>query len=130
MQIDLFTLFPAFFESPLSVSLPGRAIRDGVLAVRCIDFRKYATDRHRTVDDTPYGGGPGMLLRPEPIVAAFEDNPLPTGGRRIYLTPWGRPLRQPLVEELAALPALQMLCGRYEGVDERVIDGWIDDCIS
>lgn len=130
MRLTVFTLFPEYFASPLAASLLGKAIAGQLLDVRLVNFRDYTDDKHRSVDDTPYGGGPGMLLKPEPIVKAFEAHlPLP-GGKRIYLSPWGRPLTQARVRDLAALPELQLLCGRYEGVDERVIDGWIDESLS
>lgn len=130
MRFTVFTLFPEYFASPLATSLLGKAIAAQLLDVRLVNFRDYAVDKHRTVDDTPYGGGPGMLLKPEPIVQAFEAHPLCNGGQRLYLSPAGRPLTQVQVRELARLPELQLLCGRYEGVDQRVIDGWIDQCIS
>lgn len=130
MRVTLFTLFPEFFESPLRTSLLGKAVETGLVDVRRVNFRDFAKDRHRTVDDTPYGGGPGMVLKPEPIIEAFEAHPPLAGGKRIFLTPWGRPLTQARVREFAALPELQLLCGRYEGVDERVVDGWIDETVS
>ena len=130
MRVTVFTLFPEFFESPLATSLLGKAIRAGLMDIRRIDFRDYASDKHRTVDDTPYGGGPGMVLKPDPIVGAFEANPPLVGGARIYLTPWGRPLDQEIVKKYAQLPEIQLLCGRYEGVDERVVEGWIDESVS
>lgn len=130
MRFTVFSLFPEYFRGPLDSSLLGKAVKAGLLDVRLVDFRAYATDRHRTVDDVPYGGGPGMLLKPEPIVAAFEAHPPLEPGRRIYLTPWGRPFRQADARRLAEYKEIQLLCGRYEGVDERVIEGWIDEPIS
>ena len=130
MRLTVFTLFPEYFAGPLDTSLLGKARQAGLLDVRLVDFRAYATDRHRTVDDVPYGGGPGMVLKPEPIVAAFEAHPSATLARRIYLTPWGRPFCHDDARRLAGYDELQILCGRYEGVDERVIDGWIDEPIS
>ena len=122
MRIDVLTIFPGIFESPLRESLLGRAIEGGVLDVRLHDIRDFATDRHRQVDDESYGGGPGMVMKPEPIFAAVES--LGEGPKRvILLSPAGRRLDQALVRELAAEPWLVLVCGRYEGVDERVVEG-------
>ena len=122
MRIDVLTIFPGVLEGPLRQSLLGRAIRDGVLDVRVHDIRQFAADRHRQVDDEAYGGGPGMVMKPEPVFAAVES--LGEGARRtILLTPAGRRLDQGLVRVLAAEPWLVLICGRYEGVDERVVEG-------
>lgn len=122
MRIDVLTIFPGIFESPLRESLLGRAIVDGVVDVRVHDIREHATDRHRQVDDESYGGGPGMVMKPEPLFAAVEA--LGDGPKRVVLlSPTGRRLDQALVRELAAEPWLVVLCGRYEGVDERVVVG-------
>jgi len=122
VRIDVLTIFPGIFESPLRESLLGRAIEGGVLDVRLHDIRDFATDRHRQVDDESYGGGPGMVMKPEPIFAAVES--LGEGPKRvILLSPAGRRLDQALVRELAAEPWLVLVCGRYEGVDERVVEG-------
>jgi tRNA (guanine37-N1)-methyltransferase len=119
MRIDVLTIFPGIFEGPLSESLLGKAIEAGLVDVRIHDIRDHATDRHRQVDDEPFGGGPGMVMKPEPVVAAAEA--LGEGGRRhLLLSPAGRRLDQALVRELAAEPWLVLVCGRYEGVDERV----------
>jgi len=116
------TIFPEIFESPLRASLLGKAIAAGLVDVRIHDIRAYATDRHRKVDDEPYGGGPGMVMKPEPIFAAVEA--LGPGPKRIVLlSPAGRRLDQALVRELAREPWLVLICGRYEGVDERVVEG-------
>lgn len=130
MRITVFTLFPEWFAGPFDASLLGRARAAGLLDLRCVNFRDFAHDRHRTVDDEPYGGGPGMVLKPEPIVESFEAHPPEGRARRVYLTPWGRPFRHADARAWAELDELQLLCGRYEGVDERVIEGWIDDCVS
>jgi tRNA (guanine37-N1)-methyltransferase len=122
MRIDVFTIFPAILEAPLRESLLGRAIADGLLDVRVHDLRIWATDRHRSVDDEAYGGGPGMVLKPEPIFAAVESLD-PDRGRVILLSPAGRRLDQSLVRELSRETHLTLLCGRYEGVDERVVEG-------
>jgi tRNA (guanine37-N1)-methyltransferase len=122
VRIDVLTIFPAIFESPLRESLVGKAIADGVLAVRVHDVRDHTTDRHRQVDDESYGGGPGMVMKPEPVFAAVEA--LGEGDKRVLLlSPAGRRLDQALVRELAAEPWLVLICGRYEGVDERVVEG-------
>ena len=122
MRIDVITIFPGIFESPLRESLLGRAIEAGLLDVRVHDLRDSTSDRHRQVDDESYGGGPGMVLKPEPVFAAVES--LGAGERRtLLLSPAGRRLDQDLARELAAEPWLVLICGRYEGVDERVAEG-------
>ena len=122
MRIDVVTIFPGFFESPLRESLLGRAIEAALLDVRVHDLRDSTSDRHRQVDDESYGGGPGMVLKPEPVFAAVES--LGSGDRRtLLLSPAGRRLDQDLARELAAEPWLVLICGRYEGVDERVAEG-------
>ncbi len=122
MRIDVLTIFPGIFGSPLRESLLGKAIEAGIVDVRVHDIRDVTTDRHRQVDDEPYGGGPGMVMKPEPVFAAVES--LGEGPKRvILLSPAGRRLDQALVRELAAEPRLVLVCGRYEGVDERVVEG-------
>lgn len=122
MRIDIVTIFPGIFESPLRESLLGRAIGAGLVDVRVHDLRDAATDKHRQVDDESYGGGPGMVMKPEPVFAAVES--LGSGDRRtLLLSPAGRRLDQALARELAAEPWLVLICGRYEGVDERVVEG-------
>ena len=122
MRIDAFTIFPAILEGPLRGSLLGKAIEAGIVDVRVHDIRAFATDKHRQVDDEPYGGGPGMVLKPEPVFAAVES--LGEGTKRvIVLSPAGRRLNQALVRELAKEPWLVLISGRYEGVDERVVEG-------
>jgi tRNA (guanine37-N1)-methyltransferase len=120
--IDVVTIFPAILEGPLRESLLGRAIEQGLVEVRVHDLRERAADRHRTVDDEAYGGGPGMVMKPEPWFAAVEALD-PDRGRVLLLSPAGRRLDQALVRELAAETHLTLLCGRYEGVDERVVMG-------
>ena len=122
MRVDVFTLFPAIVEGPLRESLLGRAIASGVVDVVVHDLRDWSTDRHRTVDDEAFGGGPGMVLKPEPVFAAIESLD-PDRGRVLLLSPAGRRLDQGFVRELAAEPHLTLVCGRYEGVDERVVEG-------
>jgi tRNA (guanine37-N1)-methyltransferase len=122
VRIDVFTIFPGIVEGPLRESLLGKAIEAGIVDVRVHDIRAFVTDKHRQVDDEPYGGGPGMVLKPEPVFAAVES--LREGTKRvIVLSPAGRRLDQPLVRELAKEPWLVLISGRYEGVDERVVEG-------
>jgi len=117
------TLFPEMFPGPLGLSLAGRALRDGLWRCDALDIRTQATDRHRTVDDTPFGGGAGMVMRPD-VVEASVAAAMPEGDARplIYLTPRGRLLDQALVRRLAIGPGVVLLCGRYEGVDQRAIE--------
>lgn len=122
MRIDIFTIFPGIFESPLRESLLGRAVAAGILDIRLHDIRDQAPGPHRQVDDEPFGGGPGMVMKAEPIFAAVESLG-PERGRTILLSPAGRHLDQSLARELAAEPRLVLICGRYEGVDERVVEG-------
>jgi tRNA (guanine37-N1)-methyltransferase len=113
------TLFPEMFPGPLGVSLAGKALGRGLWSLDAVDIRTFATDAHRTVDDAPFGGGPGMVLRPDVVDAALAAQTRP--GPRIYLSPRGRVLDQHRVRELAAGPGPVVLCGRFEGLDERVI---------
>ncbi|MEX0659659.1 MAG: tRNA (guanosine(37)-N1)-methyltransferase TrmD [Egibacteraceae bacterium] len=132
MRIDVLTLFPAFFTGPFDASLLGRARQAGLLDVRTHDLRAHATDRHRTVDGLPYGGGAGMVLKPEPFFDAVEElyGSIQARPRTVLLTPRGRLLDQALVRELASEPALLLLCGRYEGIDERVHTALATDDVS
>jgi tRNA (guanine37-N1)-methyltransferase len=120
---SVLTLFPEMFPGPLGQSLAGRALRDGRWSIDSLDIRSFATDRHRTVDDTPFGGGAGMVMRPDVLDAALAAA-LTAGPDRpaVYLTPRGRRLDQAMVRDFVAGPGLILLCGRYEGVDERVIE--------
>jgi tRNA (guanine37-N1)-methyltransferase len=124
LQISVFTVLPQILEPALAGGLLGKAREKGVVDVRVHDLRDYTTDRHRSVDDSPFGGGPGMVLAPEPVFAAVEAVMPP---RPLFLLdPGGRRFDQALAEELAATPGFSLLCGRYEGVDERVrhlVDG-------
>ena len=119
-RATVLTLFPEMFPGPLGHSLAGRALESGVWSLDAHDIRAKATDRHRTVDDTPFGGGAGMVMRPDVIDATLtgvaDDRPC------VYLTPRGRPLTQETARRLAAGPGVVLLCGRYEGVDQRVIE--------
>lgn len=132
MKIRVLTIFPEFFSGPFDASLLGRARATGVLDIGVHDLREHAVDRHRTVDDTPFGGGAGMVLKAEPFFSAVETlyGSVEARPRTVLLTPRGRPLTQPLVHELAAEPELLILCGRYEGIDERVHDAIATDEVS
>jgi tRNA (guanine37-N1)-methyltransferase len=122
VRIDVLTIFPGIFDSPLKESLLGKAIEGGLVDVRVHDIRDQTEDRHRQVDDEPFGGGPGMVMMAEPLFRAVES--LGDGDRRlILLSPAGRKLDQALARELAREPWLVLICGRYEGVDERVPEG-------
>jgi tRNA (guanine37-N1)-methyltransferase len=128
VRVDVFTIFPEWFAGPLDTSLLGRARAGGRLDVRVHDLRDHATDRHRSVDDTPFGGGAGMVMAPKPIFAAVEaaDPPRPL----LLLSASGRPFDQAYAAELAAGEGFSLLCGRYEGVDQRVADHLCDGELS
>ena len=120
-QATVLTLFPEMFPGPLGASLAGKSLKEGIWSLKTLDIRQFARDKHRTVDDVPLGGGVGMVLKPDVVAAALgEGSAAP--GPRIYLTPRGRPLDQPLARQLAEGDGAVFLCGRYEGVDQRVID--------
>jgi tRNA (guanine37-N1)-methyltransferase len=127
MQINIITIFPEYFDSPLRVSLVGKAIADDRLDVRVYDLREHGRGIHRQVDDAPYGGGAGMVMMVEPLAKALE--PL-EDTHRVFFTPAGRPLTQATLDRLATIESLTLVCGRYEGVDERVIENYIDEEIS
>ncbi len=131
MKFDILTLFPNMFSSPFQESIIGKAIKKGIIEIRTINIRDFSTDKHKTVDDTPYGGGPGMIMKVEPIVRAIRwvksQDPL---SWTIYLSPQGKTLNQKKVEELSQKSHLIIICGRYEGVDERVREFYIDEEIS
>lgn len=122
MRVDIFTIFPKIFQGPLQESLLGKGVAAGLVDVRVHDVRDFATDRHRQVDDVPFGGGPGMVMKPEPVFAAV-DALGPGTKRMLLLSPAGKRLDQALVGELAGERWLVLICGRYEGVDERVAQG-------
>ena len=129
MTITILTLFPGIFRGYLESSILARAISRGLVTVRVVDIRDYTLDRHHVCDDAAYGGGPGMVMKPEPIAAALEATATP-GSRVIYLTPSGRLFAQPEAEKLAAGGDFALLCGRYEGIDQRVIDAFVTDEVS
>lgn len=114
------TLFPDMFPGPLGLSLAGRALKEGVWTLAAHDIRAFASDRHRTVDDHPAGGGVGMVIKPDILAAAIDGTP--HAGPRILMSPRGEPLTQALAADLAAGPGALIVCGRFEGVDERVIE--------
>ncbi|HEY9725141.1 MAG TPA: tRNA (guanosine(37)-N1)-methyltransferase TrmD [Chroococcales cyanobacterium] len=123
MRFDIVTLFPDFFTSPLSSGLLGKALGKQIAKVHLVNPRNFATDKHRRVDDEPYGGGVGMLMKPEPIFAAVESLPILPRRDVILMTPQGQPMNQPLLRELATgYDQLIVICGHYEGVDERVLN--------
>jgi tRNA (guanine37-N1)-methyltransferase len=129
MKYTVLTLFPEITDAYFSTSIMAKAIQRGIISYQAINIRDFAQDRHNTCDDAPYGGGPGMLMLPEPLSRALEA----AGGvshRVIYLSPSGRPFTQELARELAAEQELVLVAGRYEGIDQRVIDLYIDDEIS
>ena len=123
-RAQILTLFPEMFPGPLGLSLAGKALADGLWQLDVLQIRDFATDKHRTVDDTPYGGGAGMVMRPDVVAAALHgaEEKFGKAARRIYLSPRGRVFDQALAEELANAGSVLLLCGRYEGVDQRVID--------
>ncbi|MEJ5220661.1 MAG: tRNA (guanosine(37)-N1)-methyltransferase TrmD, partial [Tepidiforma sp.] len=132
MRIDVLTLFPEAFRGPLDVSIVKRAREDGLLDLHIYDIREHATDRHRTVDDYPFGGGQGMVMRVDVLDRALEfvRAQAPERGLVVYLTPAGERLNDRIVRELAAEPRLILVCGRYEGVDERFVEHFVDREIS
>lgn len=134
LRIDLLSIFPRLFEAFLDESIVGIARREGVAEIAVHDLRAWARDRHRTVDDTPYGGGPGMVMKPEPLVEAIEALAGPRGPARrarvLLLSPQGARLDQKRLEDLAREEHLVLVCGRYEGVDQRAIDLAVDEEVS
>jgi len=136
MRIDILTLFPEMFQGPFSTGLFQRAVSRGLVSVELHNIREYTHDRHRTVDDYPYGGGAGMVLKPEPIFEAVEALQVDWSAREkaetpvVLLTPQGHPFSQQIARKLSEHPRLILLCGRYEGVDERVREHLVTEEIS
>jgi tRNA (guanine37-N1)-methyltransferase len=132
MRVDVITIFPEMLRSPLEHSILKRARDAGLLDVRCVDLRDYTTDRHHQVDDAPYGGGPGMVMKPDPFFRAVESlsEEAPPPGRVILFTPLGKRFEQSVAQELAREERLVFLCGRYEGIDERVHRHLVTDELS
>jgi len=121
-RATVLTLFPEMFPGPLGISLAGKALSSGLWSLEARDIRASATDKHRSVDDTPAGGGPGMVLRPDVLAAAIDAADTPPALPRLLMSPRGRPLTQSRVRELAAGPGALIVCGRFEGVDQRLIE--------
>ena len=128
MRLNFLTIFPEFFEVPLATSIPGRAERLGAVAYHVVDLRDYTRDRHRTVDDAPYGGGGGMVMKPEPFFEAVDS--LDAAGRVILLSPRGRLFKHRDAVRLSLEPSLTLLCGHYKDVDQRVANHLADEEIS
>jgi tRNA (guanine37-N1)-methyltransferase len=130
MRFSVLTLFPDFFRSPFAASLLGKAVERGTITLEVVDIRNFATGVHRVADDSPYGGGRGMVMKVEPVVAAIESaSAASPRARRILLSPRGRTFTQAQARRLASEPALVLVCGHYEGIDERV-RGFVDEEIS
>ena len=131
MIVDIVTIFPRFFNEFLETSIIKRAIEKDSVVINIHDLREYASNKHKQIDDTPYGGGAGMVMTPDPVVSAIEAVDPDHKLKRIYLSPKGKQLKQSLVEDLAKEEqGLLLLCGDYEGIDERIIDLCIDEEIS
>lgn len=132
MKINIMTLFPEMCETVLSESIIGRARENGYVEINCINIRDYTQDKHRRVDDAPYGGGMGMLMQTQPIADCYKAicGKSENKNHLIYMSPCGEVLTQKKVKELAELPEITILCGHYEGVDQRVIDTLVDEQIS
>jgi tRNA (guanine37-N1)-methyltransferase len=128
MHFDIFTLFPEMFQGPFSASILKRAQEQGLLSIALYDIRAVTTDKHHVVDDYPYGGGAGMVMKPDPIFNAVEA--VYQSGPIILMTPQGRPFTQQIAHELAQHPRLTLICGHYEGIDERVREHLVTDEIS
>ncbi len=132
MRIDIITLFPEMFDPIINESIIGRAQKSGAIEIVCHQLRDFAFDKHKRVDDTPYGGGMGMLMKAEPIALCFEDICRQTKVKPhfIYMSPQGKTLTQQRLKELAEIDNICILCGHYEGVDQRLLDTFIDEEIS
>jgi tRNA (guanine37-N1)-methyltransferase len=130
LRFDVVSLFPEVFEPVFRAGVVGRAIARGLIELRAHDLREHTHDRHRQVDDVPYGGGPGMVLKPEPLFEAIETIRTENRGPVILMEPWGEPFTQQVARELASEPGLVIVCGRYEGIDDRVRESLADREIS
>ncbi|MFV1987663.1 MAG: tRNA (guanosine(37)-N1)-methyltransferase TrmD [Gemmatimonadota bacterium] len=128
MRINVVTIFPDYLEGPLDVSIPGRAREAGLVDYRVVDLREYTHDRHRTTDDEPFGGGAGMVMKPEPFYEALEA--LEPVGPVVCLTPRGRPFDHETAVRFALETELTLLCGRYKGIDQRVTEQWVTEEVS
>ena len=129
MRIDILTLFPEMF-TPLQTSIIGRAVESGKLQINVYDIREYTLDKHKKCDDTPFGGGAGMVMTPQPIASAIDAIDKDHSARRIYMSPRGRTFNQKIVLEYGKLDRILLLCGHYEGVDQRVLDLYFDEELS
>ncbi|WZL74821.1 tRNA (guanosine(37)-N1)-methyltransferase TrmD [Clostridiaceae bacterium 35-E11] len=129
MKIDILTLFPNMFQIPLGESIIGKAREKGILAINTINIREFSTDKHRKVDDYPYGGGAGMVMQAQPIFSALESVDA-QGCKVIYMSPKGKTFNQEMAISLSKEERLIFLCGHYEGIDQRIIDYWVTDEIS
>lgn len=129
MKFDILSLFPGYFKGPFDESIIKRAIQAGLLDINLVDIRDFADNRHRRVDDRPFGGGPGMVMMPEPVAKAIRSVKTPEA-HTIYLSPQGKPLTAAKSRELAKHKHLILLCGHYEGIDQRVLDSDVDEEIS
>lgn len=129
MEIDILTLFPGMFQGPFGESMLKRGVEKGLLGIRVHDLREFGLGRHKMVDDYPYGGGAGMVMKPEPLAEAIESLRRP-GSTVLLTSPRGRPFTQAMAETLAGRERLLVLCGHYEGVDERVIEQFVDMEVS
>lgn len=130
MRVDIVTLFPEMFTALSEYGVTGRAVGQGLVELACWNPRDYARDRHRTVDDRPFGGGPGMLMKTAPLLDCLAAAQREGAGKVIYLSPQGRRLDHETVSRLAQAPKLVLLCGRYQGIDQRVIDNAVDEELS
>ncbi len=132
MQFSVVTLFPEMFDAIAKYGVVGRAIGNRIVTLQCINPREFTTDAHRTVDDRPYGGGPGMVMKYEPMAAAIEQarETMPAQSRVICMSPQGAPFNQAAAQRLSGLPGVILLAGRYEGIDERLIEAQVDEEIS
>lgn len=129
MIFKIYTLFPDFFVSPLKSGLLGKAVESGIVKVEVIDIREYSDDSYRRCDDYPYGGGSGMVIMPEPVARALEANE--SGGASVlYTSPSGKPLTQDFVKYLSRGESISIICGHYEGLDQRIIDTFVDHEVS
>lgn len=131
IRFDILTLFPEYFTSPLRESILGKAIKNALVEVRITNIRDFSSDKHKTVDDVPYGGGPGMVMKPEPVVSAIESVELKNVPvKKIILSPDGKKFTQQIARELLNYQQIILVCGRYEGIDERVRQYFVDEDLS
>ena len=130
MNFHVLTLFPEMIENAMSYSVIGRAVKEGIIKINAVNIRDFSKNKQRHVDDYPYGGGAGMVMQPQPVYDAYKSLNVKEGTRVLYMTPQGKPFNQEIVSELAVEEELVILCGHYEGIDERVIEEIVTDEIS